>query len=335
MVDIDASSFDIHDKDEEKPSSGPCRLPFVLCTARDGSERLLNAQYVQSDIGFKLVVGFYQFEMAGWDRDATTSVVFCRVFLNRQTAVAHLHNNTGKNLQWHHIHSDEPEDDYGGKILQWAGLGLYLQRLAQAFPDKYDLYEVHQLMRSLVCILHNDWDGTVDKILSLGGKAAQDVNRDGVQCTLVGGILKGEFYDTMQMKTLEAFEVSGIHPSYQSGHPVESTVKNLKRKFSSYHKALCADDQKLVEANAKIEEAAQKIKKARDRIVATQTALSNTAAHASTFEKRSEAFEKARQGLEKVWNAYRKEIEAAKTLEATGKAWVTSLSDDSWLLDIM
>ncbi|KAJ6595356.1 hypothetical protein B0H10DRAFT_1960506 [Mycena sp. CBHHK59/15] len=146
-----------------------------------------------------------------------------------------------------------------------------------------------------------------------------DVNREGVQCTLVGGILKGEFYDTMQMKTLQAFEVSGIRPSYQSGHPVENTVKNLKRKFSSYHKALCADDQKLVEANAKIEEAAQKIKKARGKIVATQTALSNPAAHASTFKKRSEAVEKARQGLEKARNTYRKEVEAAKTLEATGK----------------
>lgn len=30
-----------------------------------------------------------------------------------------------------------------------------------------------------------------------------DINREGVHCTLLGGILKGEFYDTLQMKTLK------------------------------------------------------------------------------------------------------------------------------------
>lgn len=30
-----------------------------------------------------------------------------------------------------------------------------------------------------------------------------DVNREGVHCTLLGGVLKGEFYDALQMKTLK------------------------------------------------------------------------------------------------------------------------------------
>lgn len=89
-----------------------------------------------------------------------------------------------------------------------SGLGLHLQSLAQKLPGKYDLHEPHRLladltpyehlhrmfrvcavhgtrnirrcpvseevrnlMRSLICLTHDNWDGTLDMIRSLGGKA--------------------------------------------------------------------------------------------------------------------------------------------------------------------
>ncbi|KAJ7875899.1 hypothetical protein B0H14DRAFT_2568496 [Mycena olivaceomarginata] len=80
-------------------------------------------QYVQNDIGFKRVIGFYEFELAGWDRDGHTTVVFCRIFLDRQTAIAHqrifeaiqeiVYEDTGLRLQWRHIHG-KSADDYEG-----------------------------------------------------------------------------------------------------------------------------------------------------------------------------------------------------------------------------
>ncbi|KAG6874677.1 hypothetical protein C0992_007001 [Termitomyces sp. T32_za158] len=82
-----------------------------------------------SDIGFKRVVGFYEFELACLDRDANTSMIFCRVFLNRQSAAAHerlFHEikdivkiDTGRALQWHHLHGDSV-DETEGMILQFA-----------------------------------------------------------------------------------------------------------------------------------------------------------------------------------------------------------------------
>ena len=39
----------------------------------EGSRRIAKAQYVQSDIGFKRVVGFHEFELASFDRDENTS----------------------------------------------------------------------------------------------------------------------------------------------------------------------------------------------------------------------------------------------------------------------
>lgn len=91
-----------------------------------------------------------------------------------------------------------------------SGLGLHLQKLASKMAPKRDLYQpdrfiqdlspyehlhrnfrvcvvhyfrlvklcattdhVRWLMRSLVCMEHCDWDGTLEKIRELGGKAAK------------------------------------------------------------------------------------------------------------------------------------------------------------------
>ena len=90
------------------------------------------------------------------------------------------------------------------------GLGLHLQDVAQSLPDKLDLHEcsqtlsslgpydhlqhliclcythakrniqkcnvsddVHKLMRSLLCVSHPDWDGTLELIQQKGGKAGE------------------------------------------------------------------------------------------------------------------------------------------------------------------
>jgi hypothetical protein len=169
-------------------------------------------------------------------------LVLCRVYLNRQTAYAHLHifktldsivyKDTNRRLQFRHIHAPRL-DDYSGCILQWTadqhggqakglflfllkcdrgralllGLGLYLQGLSKEYPRRHDLHQTHRLltdlspyehlhriyrlctvhikrnirkravpepvrnlMRSLVCVEHPKWDGTLDQIQQEGGK---------------------------------------------------------------------------------------------------------------------------------------------------------------------
>lgn len=74
VVDERGHSGDEYDREQPRDGSEQkdC-LRFVICMSRAGSERLLRAQYIQSDIAFKRVVGFYEFEMASKDRDANTS----------------------------------------------------------------------------------------------------------------------------------------------------------------------------------------------------------------------------------------------------------------------
>jgi hypothetical protein len=145
IIELDAGSVKQHEEDDAKESGENLRI--AVCMSPEGSRRLLKGQYVQSDIGFKRVVGFQEFELATFDRDGNTSelclsrvlwachsriylsgIIFCRVFVNRQSAVAHqrifeeiekvVETDTGQRLQWRHLHAPTINDHVG--ILHWA-----------------------------------------------------------------------------------------------------------------------------------------------------------------------------------------------------------------------
>ncbi|KAJ7121386.1 hypothetical protein C8R44DRAFT_705332 [Mycena epipterygia] len=300
IIELDNETLAVHEEDDPL-SPGEKKTRIIICMTREASRRLKNAAYLRSDIGFKRIVGFDEFEMAAMDRDANTSVIFCRVYLNRHTAEAHrqifqeieriVRADTHSDLRWRHLHG-RSLDDFEGMILHWGadqhrgqakGLGLHLVSLAALLPDdRMDLHEperslqslspydhlrrlfrlcivhnyrniktspvpepVRNLMRSLSCIQHSDWDKTIDKITADGGKAGhdwvrdketskfafggmcweksfipleiwkagephsnlietvhRDVNREGVHCTLLGGLLRGQYFDANKMQTL-------------------------------------------------------------------------------------------------------------------------------------
>ncbi|KAJ7830070.1 hypothetical protein B0H14DRAFT_3715963 [Mycena olivaceomarginata] len=329
MYVVNTDTMEHHEEDDDEQTSKDKILRILVCMSPIASHRLLACgSYLQSDIAFQRISDFLEFELACMDRDANTSLIFCRVFLNRQTAVAHqmvftaiheiVYQDTGKHLRWRHLHANSIED-FQGMILQWGadqhrgqakGLGLYLQALAASMPPRNDLHdpartiqslnpyehlhrvfrlcsnhfyrninaagvtdEVKRLMRSLLCMEHKNWEETLLAIEQKGGKVGQDwvkdkqsthfafqaicwersliprsvwmagdshtnlvetvhrdANREGVQCTLLGGLQKGQAFDSMKMRTLELFETYGIQPTYLSGHIAENSFRNLQRK---------------------------------------------------------------------------------------------------------
>ena len=69
------SEFITHEEDEpvlvgERDSDG---VQIIICMTQEGSKHLLNAQYLQSDMAFKRIMGFYEFELAAVDRISNTS----------------------------------------------------------------------------------------------------------------------------------------------------------------------------------------------------------------------------------------------------------------------
>lgn len=338
------------DDGDEDMDNKPLRI--AVCMSKSSSVRLLHAHYLQSDIGFKRIVGFKEFELGGLDEDSSTSIVYCRIYVNRQTALAHqlifqkiddiVKEDTGENLRWRHLHSTNLTDPIG--IFQFTvdqhggqakGLGLYLVTIAQKMVEKFDLHEHHRRvqeldpyehlqrllrlctshahrniqkcsvseivrnkMRSLICVEHPNWDQTIAEIQKEGGKAGQDwlldklrskfafpglcwqksfipkliwqvgdstsniiesvhadVNREGVGCTLVGGVKKGQYFDNMKEKTLQTLETTGIRPSYQRGHVTESAIRAVKRKSNAHHNALSRQDETIERHNKKLKKA--------------------------------------------------------------------------------
>ena len=45
-------------------------LHIIICMTKESSQRLLHAQYLQSDIAFKRVTGFLEFEIGGLNQNA-------------------------------------------------------------------------------------------------------------------------------------------------------------------------------------------------------------------------------------------------------------------------
>lgn len=57
--------------DNNSPVDGP--FCMIICMTKDSSRHLQRAHYLQSDIGFKRIVGFKEFELGGLDDDSRTS----------------------------------------------------------------------------------------------------------------------------------------------------------------------------------------------------------------------------------------------------------------------
>ncbi|KAF7327931.1 hypothetical protein MKEN_00373200 [Mycena kentingensis (nom. inval.)] len=348
-MELDDDDLSRHEEDDPATAGEASkRTRLVICMSRDGSRRLGKAAYIQSDIGHQRIVGFYEFELAAMDRVANTSVVFCRIYVTRQTAAVHqiiFHEisriyrlDTGADLLWRHLHADSL-DEVDGMILHWSadqhrgqakGLGLHLVSLAAKLPaDKPDLHQPDRLlrsldayehlqrlfrlcvvhffrniktsavpepvrvrMRSLACISHPDWDGAIEFIQRQGGKAGvdwvqdkvsskfafsglcqersfipldiwnagepnsnlvetvhRDVNREGVHCTLVGGLLRGQRFDRFKAVTVKEWEVHGIRPTYKPVTNAVNAEKNLKRQDRIRYKKIEQLDRKVYEHN--------------------------------------------------------------------------------------
>ncbi|KAG6818704.1 hypothetical protein H0H93_002634 [Arthromyces matolae] len=382
------------DGDEADDVTGdPFRV--IICMFPDSSVRLRNSKFVQCDIGFKRIVGFEEFELGGLDADTRTSIVYCRIYLNRQTATAHQYifkkidqivlHDTGSSLKWRHLHARSLDDDYTG-ILQLTadqhggqakGFGLYLVSIAQTLTGKHDLHEPHRLlsdlspydhlrrifrlcavhvmrnikttkvsdvvkerMRSLICVEHPNWNTTLTEIIRDGGKAGNDwvqdklrsqfafagicweksyipreiwqigdsnsniieglhadVNREGISCSLLGGVCKGRRYDLFKLKTLKVHNITSIRPSYSHNHPIDSTARKLRRKAQSRHKSLQSEDNNIETKNQRLQSAYQTQAQAQRRLEAAgYSAHQAQSSNHGVVEKAAKSYQKASEG---------------------------------------
>ncbi|KAJ6617105.1 hypothetical protein B0H10DRAFT_1948621 [Mycena sp. CBHHK59/15] len=326
FIDLDSTDLPSHPEDELQKTLGSSRLRFIVCMGREGSERLLTSQYVQSDIGFKRVVGFYEFELAGWERDAHTTVAHQRIFEAIEEIVF---EDTGENLQWRHIHGKDVKD-YNGKILHWGAdqhggqaketgsavsgsHGLTPARASFGIPHTLrasaSKCKVKALVKELMCSLiywvrdkeHSQF--AFEAMCWAKSFIPEDVWRAGERTS-----------NLIESVHADVFEQSGIRASYKTGHPTENTIKNLKRKFIAYRKSLEADDKKIWDANSKIQETYNKLSDTKAKVQAAALHLFNGPSARPIHQARLSALHRAENilGWQKI--LYREEVDAAKLL---------------------
>ncbi|KAJ7053684.1 hypothetical protein C8F01DRAFT_1031905 [Mycena amicta] len=401
MFTVDAKTLRRHDEDEGVLCSDDA-LCIVVCMFGAASHRLHESgRFVQSDISFKRVNNYYEFELGCMDRKANTSLIFCRVFTNSQCAEAHklifdsissvVKEDTGVEPRFRHLHGKHP-GDYDDMILQWGadqhrgqakGLGLYLQARAAKLPPRADFHEPHRTiqslgvyehlhriyrlcsnhflrnikhcavpskvkarMRSLWCIYHPDFEGTLQLIREEGGKAGRDwvkdkdtsgfawsgichakskiplliwqagdsstnlietvhrdVNREGVHCTLLGGIQKGLAFDVFKQHTLDTQEDYGVFPTYSRGYISVNAYRNLRRKVGSQQRAMLAGDDQTRRLNEKIVKSHQSLRKAQQ---ALHVRIERSAANVS------QELDRLVETRNKMLAAYRETVQDAK-----------------------
>jgi hypothetical protein len=71
-VELPLSALTEHEEDE--PGDTGESLRVIICMTKESSQRLLRAQYLQSDIAFKRVAGFLEFEIGGLNQNAQTGL---------------------------------------------------------------------------------------------------------------------------------------------------------------------------------------------------------------------------------------------------------------------
>jgi hypothetical protein len=72
-LEVDTTQPDTEEEDDDMIGKDD-RLRIIVCMTPEASKRLVSSgRYLQSDIAFRRIVGFKEFEVAGMDRDANTS----------------------------------------------------------------------------------------------------------------------------------------------------------------------------------------------------------------------------------------------------------------------
>lgn len=74
IIELLFDSLPIYLENEPVEKNQNSNICIVICMSKESSHQLLRAQYFQSDIDFKYIVSFYEFELAYFDYDANTSM---------------------------------------------------------------------------------------------------------------------------------------------------------------------------------------------------------------------------------------------------------------------
>ncbi|KAJ4476942.1 hypothetical protein C8J55DRAFT_489948 [Lentinula edodes] len=312
MIEIPADQFN-EDSDD------------LLLDSRQGETLQI---HLQSDIAFKRVVGFYEFEIASIDSISNTAAAHQQVLTEIDKI---LQLDTGRTLRWRHIHG-QFVDDYDDHILNW----VVDQHGGQAKVSE----DVRNLMRSLVCVQHNDWDETIETIEELGGVSGKNWMNDKIRARFVFPAICWEKsyipLDIWNARRRDSNVTEILHADVnregltEPKNLSENATKNLKRRSHNRFKRYGSEDDKITLHNKKIKVLLGKLQRTvgitKDKF---RFAYPSGDLQAPASEEALRELEKAKDQEKKARIAFDKQDTIGHNLVNTGSAVVSSMIDEA------
>ncbi|KAK0437282.1 uncharacterized protein EV420DRAFT_1652109 [Desarmillaria tabescens] len=267
---------------------------LIVCMLPQRSEDFLKAKYIQSDISFKCIPGWKEFELVSVDHETSQVVVLCRAFMNSQSARAHqVLFVTIRPKAWASIFKTSLERPYEHIHRLYRVCTAHITRgiTSSGVQD----YAVKDKMHSLVCIRHPNWDETLAYIEREGGVSGRnwlfnkihskfamqgmcwersfvplniwqagdattnavemshiDIYREGMPCSLIGGISRARYYDKMRLQTHRVSQKTGVKAAYRPTTTVVSVVRKYKRTVIQRTRKFNVADKHIIEQNERL-----------------------------------------------------------------------------------
>ncbi|KAG1865181.1 hypothetical protein C8R48DRAFT_672460 [Suillus tomentosus] len=220
---------------------------LVICMTSRMSQHLLSSKHLSIDTSFKCVQGWQEFEIESWDDGHMRSMVSARAMTTSQTAEAHLilfqqifeiaTQDTGVPVAFRHIHGFGIEsiiaDGHRGQakaLHSQVSKNVYNAMLSLASA------EAHPNIQTTLSIIRRAWlkDKESSKFalpaiywpMSLipiaiwkasptttngNEQAHRNINRDGINLTLLAGIMRGYQYDVCAASSIDLHIMHGIN----------------------------------------------------------------------------------------------------------------------------
>ncbi|KAJ7860303.1 hypothetical protein B0H13DRAFT_2569623 [Mycena leptocephala] len=225
---------------------------LVICMLRSMSALLVHSKKLSLDTAFKRLSGKWQeFEMETWELDRMKSVIGTRAFTTSQSAEAHLilftrifeiaFEDTGVSCRFRHIHGEGFElwitDAHKGQALVHPDLnGAFWiiengGRKAKAWlkdkqvGSKFALPALYQPASLIPLEIWKSAPSTTNG----NEQAHRNINRDGVNLTMLGAIMRGMQYDARAMGALELHASQGIYSRDQTATHFRRLQRSLNR----------------------------------------------------------------------------------------------------------
>ncbi|THU94917.1 hypothetical protein K435DRAFT_798550 [Dendrothele bispora CBS 962.96] len=267
---------------------------LVIFMTKTQSQKLSTVPYVQSDISFKRVANFMEFELLGRKDGRCLGAVKQRdwgfffvnwqePYLTEQTSMS----NTSLFITWTHMITFIGWQDF--VLLMFTETLISVEYQKRLGHDKVRSKFALQAMcwqKSKVPL--NAWlagDATTNPVES----AHRDVYREGIQCSVVEAYLASKNFDFRRFTEEEIFEQTGIS-TRPGSTPATSIARSRVRKALSQQDQADKWDEKIISQNEKLQEAKKTVALAHERM--------NNANDPGKFRKR---WEKASSDYQKMW----------------------------------